>query len=97
MFLAQVQVPSIGMHKWTNFSLTTFAIDAITEEGALEAIRSALPPKDPEVQQALYDQDEYKEGEYFVVNLHHVPPEQKAIFIHEPSRGFHKPFKTFRL
>lgn len=97
MFIAQIQTPSIGMHKWTNFHTTTYAIDAATEEEALKAIRSVLGKKDAEVQKALYDQNDYKEGEYFEVSLHEVPVDKKIIHIHEPSSGFHKPSKTLRL
>jgi len=97
MFIAQIQVPSIGMHKWTNFHTTTYAIDAATETEALEAVHSVLGQKDAEVQKALYDQNDYKEGEYFEVSIHEVPPDRKIIFVHEPSTGFHKPSKTLRL
>jgi len=53
--------------------------------------------KDPEVQKALYEQDSYKDGEYFVVQLHKVPQDQKIIRIYEPNTDFNSPYETLRL
>jgi len=97
LFIALVQVPSIGMHKWTSFSVNTYAVNAKNEKEALKIISGILGPKDPTVQEALKEQDGYKDGEYFSVWLHQVPSGQKIVYIHEPSSGFNKPYKDFKL
>jgi len=97
VFIASVQYPSIGMHKWTSFSSITIIVDVSTREDAIKEIYQILPEKDPEVQKALYEQDCYNDGEYFQIRLHEVPQGQKIVRIYEPNTGFNLPYETLRL
>ena len=97
MFIALVQYPSIGMHKWTSFSSITIIVDVDTKEDAIDEIRQILPEKDPETQETLCKQDGYKNNEYFEIRLHKVPQGQKIVRIYEPNTGFNSPYETLRL
>ncbi|MHB8913704.1 MAG: hypothetical protein ACYC4I_01705 [Minisyncoccota bacterium] len=97
MYLALIGTPDIGMHKWTCWSYSTFAIVAQNDEEALEIIKQICGKKDPEIQQALIDQDGYKGTEYFDIILYQIPKGRDAVYIPEPSRGFPKPNIRMRI
>ncbi|OGD67356.1 hypothetical protein A2442_01165 [Candidatus Campbellbacteria bacterium RIFOXYC2_FULL_35_25] len=97
MFIASIQFPSIGQHRWLSFTSQTFVIDAEDREKALEEIRKILPEKDPVAQEYLCKQYNYLDDEYFEIRLHEVPKDKKIVFIYEPSTGFNEPYQTFRM
>lgn len=97
MFVALIQYPNIGQHKWISYATKTFVINVDIKEDAVEIIRRSLPNKDPDVQKALCEQEDYKDGEYYVVYLHAVPSSQKVVLIYKPNTGFNEPYEKIRM
>ncbi len=97
MYLALIETPYIGMHKWISWTSSTFAIAAQSNEEALEIIRQLCGEKDSEIQKELISQNGYGETEYFNIILHRVPEDRSAVYIPEPSCGFPKPNVRMRI
>ena len=92
MFIAKVELPYIGQHKWTSFYTTLLIINKKTREDVILYLKVILPAKDEEVVRELYEQDKRKRGEYYSVKLHKVL-EDTYVKIPDPSTGFPEPFE----
>lgn len=95
MYLALISRPYIGMHKWTSWAHSIYVIDVQDDKSARTIVRQLCGEKDPEVERALLEQDDRKEGEYFDVLLYQVP--FIAVCVPEPSSGFPKPHISLRM
>ncbi len=68
LYLVEVSIPGIGMHKWTTWSKpVVLVVEADSPKNAKKKIQKFLPPEDPKVKKALLEQD--KRTEYFNISV----------------------------